>query len=165
MRVIETKVFLFNELNEEAKQKAIENSYGFNTDYGWWDFIYEDAKEIGLKITGFDLDRRRHASGEFILSACEVAQNILNNHGESCETFKTASNFMEVFQPIFDRYVETEEGEDELIEIEDEFLNDLLEDYSILLQNEFEYLESDEAIIEYIEANDYEFTEDGKMIN
>jgi hypothetical protein len=31
------------------------------------------------------------------------------------------------------------------------------------IQNEFEYLQSKEAIIETIKANDYDFTEDGKL--
>jgi hypothetical protein len=48
-----------------------------------------------------------------------------------------------------------------LQDIEDEFLKSLCEDYSIMLQNESEYLQSDAAIIEAINANEYEFLEDG----
>jgi len=33
-----------------------------------------------------------------------------------------------------------------------------------MLQKEYEYQMSDEAIIETIEANEYEFTENGKLI-
>jgi predicted transcriptional regulator len=33
-----------------------------------------------------------------------------------------------------------------------------------MLQKEYEYLTSEEAIIETIEANEYEFTEKGEMI-
>jgi len=50
-----------------------------------------------------------------------------------------------------------------LQEMEDDFLNSLIEDYSIILQNESEYLQSDEAIKETILANDYEFTKDGNQ--
>ena len=171
MRTIETKVFTFDELSEDAKQKAIERLRDINVSHNWWEITYDDAKTIGLKITGFNLDRNRHATGELILSACEVAQNIFNEHGETCETFKTATNFMEVWQPIFDEYMneesekfESAELEDELTELEGEFCQSLLEDYSIMLQNECEFLQEDEAIIETIEANDYEFTEDGKLI-
>ena len=32
-----------------------------------------------------------------------------------------------------------------------------------MLRNEYEYLTSEEAVIESIRANEYEFTEDGKL--
>lgn len=170
MRTIAVNIFKFNELNEKAKQNAIRNLSDINVDYNWWEFIYEDAENIGLKIMSFDLDRNRHAKGEFILNAPEVAQNILSNHGKECETYKTAESFLEVWQPIFNAYMDEEsekyessESEDEMQELEDDFFNSLLEDYSIILQNACDYLQSDESIIDTIEANDYEFTEDGEM--
>ena len=170
MRTIEVKIFKFNELNEKAKQNTISNLSDINIDHNWWEFIYEDAENIGLKIMSFDLDRNRHAKGEFILNAPEVAQNILSNHGKECETYKTAESFLEVWQPIFNAYMDEEsekyessESEDEMQELEDDFFNSLLEDYSIILQNACDYLQSDESIIDTIEANDYEFTEDGEM--
>lgn len=170
MRTIEVKIFKFNELNEKAKQNAIRNLSDINIDHNWWEFTYEDAENIGLKIMSFDLDRNRHAKGEFILNAPEVAQNILSNHGKECETYKTAESFLEVWQPIFNAYMDEEsekyessESEDEMQELEDDFFNSLLEDYSIILQNACDYLQSDESIIDTIEANDYEFTEDGEM--
>ncbi len=52
---------------------------------------------------------------------------------------------------------------EELENDEDEFLKELLEDYRIILQKEYEYQTSEEAIIGTIEANEYEFTQDGKM--
>ena len=83
MRTIRTKVYKFSELSDKAKQKAIEKFYDINVDYDWWESVYEDAKNIGLKITGFDIDRASYCNGDFILSACEVAQNISNKHGET----------------------------------------------------------------------------------
>jgi hypothetical protein len=170
MRTIETKVYQFNELNDEAKERAIEKCRYFQVEGDWWEHTYEDAKRIGLKLTSFDLDRNRHAKGEFLLSAVEVAQNILNEHGETCETYKTASNFLAEHEPVFAAYMDEEsehyespEKEEELIELEEEFLKSLLEDYSILLQDEYEYLTSDESVIEMIIGNSYEFTEEGEI--
>lgn len=168
-RTVRTKVYQFSELSEQAKQKAIDSLIDINVYNDWWESTYEDAEKIGLKITSFDLDRNRHAKGEFLLSANEVAANILRDHGEQCETYKTAKEFLESWNPVFADYMdensenyESSESEDKLKELEDDFLNSLLEDYSIMLQNESEYLTSDEAIIETIEANEYEFTQDGK---
>jgi len=170
MRTIRTKVYSFNELSNEAQQTAINNMSDINVNHDWWTSTYEDAENIGLKITSFNLDRNRNATGEFSLSACEVAQNVFNEHGEDCETYKTAQKFIEVWQPIFDDYMdensenyESQELENTLQEMEDDFLNSLIEDYSIILQNESEYLQSDEAIKETILANDYEFTKDGNQ--
>jgi len=172
MKTVKVKLFAINELTEEVKEKVLNEFRDINVFFDWWDSIFGDAKVIGLKITGFDLDRNRHAKGEFLLAANEVAQNILNNHGESCETYKTASSFMEDWQPVFNDYMdessekyESKEAEQELQEMEDSFLDSLLEDYSIMLQKEYEYLMEDEAVEETIIANEYQFLENGKRFN
>ena len=165
MRIIETKVYKFDELPEDIKEKAIENLYDINVDYEWWQFIYEDAEQIGLEITEFDIDRASYCKGKFTLSAEEVAANIIKDHGKDCETFKTASSYLKEHDPIFSEYFNTEDSklEDKLLELEDEFLKSLCEDYRIILSNEYEYLTSKEAIIETIKCNNYEFTEYGEL--
>jgi hypothetical protein len=171
MRIIETKAYQFDELSDDAKAKAVENLYDLNVDTDWWECIYYDAAQIGLKITSFDIDRNRHAKGEFTLSAAEVMANIFANHGEECETYKTAKAFEEDWQPLFNEYMdelsdkyESQEAEDDLSDMESNFLESLLEDYSIMLQNHYEYQTSEEAIIDTILANEYEFTEEGNLI-
>ena len=88
---------------------------------------------------------------------------ILENHGEVCETYATAKEY----QAKLKHFNEDDEDEtsveyDALQETKDEFLQALLEDYRMLLQKEYEYQTSEEAIIDTIKANEYEFTEDGK---
>jgi hypothetical protein len=172
MKIIETKVYNFDELPKDIQQKVLEKNAYINVSYDWWEFTYEDAERIGLKIKGFDIDRGNYCEGEFTLSANEVAQNIFNEHGKDCETFKTATKFMEEWQPVFNEYMdensekfESRESEDKLQDLEDEFLKDICEDYKIILRNEYEYQTSEEAIIETIEANEYTFTIEGKMMN
>ena len=171
MRTIEITAYKFDELSDSAKEKAMDWCRGGNLDYQWWDGVYEDAERIGLKITGFDLDRNRHATGEFDLAANEVAANIFKEHGKHCETYKTAEAFMQDWQPIFNMYMdendvnyESTECEDDMQELEDDFTKSLLEDYSIMLQNEYEYLMSDECAEENIIANNYEFDEYGNIL-
>jgi len=53
--------------------------------------------------------------------------------------------------------------DDECDDLENEFKNNLLEEYANILQLECEYLQSEEAIKETIEANEYEFDEDGNL--
>jgi hypothetical protein len=52
-----------------------------------------------------------------------------------------------------------------MMELESEFEADLISEYAHMLQREYDYLTSEEAIRETIEANDYDFTEDGKLFN
>ncbi|HXP48576.1 MAG TPA: hypothetical protein VN922_01415, partial [Bacteroidia bacterium] len=42
-------------------------------------------------------------------------------------------------------------------------LNNILSKLKAALRNDYDYLTSDEAIIETIKANEYQFTKDGKL--
>ena len=169
MRTEKITVYTFEELSEDAKNKAIENNIDINLYQGWWEYIYEDAERVGIRLNSFDLDRNLHATGNFLLSAAEVAANILKEHGNSCGTYESASMFLDIHDPLFAEYMSCEdenpdrfiELEDELKEVEDEFLENLLSDYASILQKEYEYLYSDEAIIETLISNGHEFTQDG----
>lgn len=166
--------YKFNELTDEQKEKAVTNLYDINVSHDWWIFTFEDAKTIGLEITSFELDRNRHAKGKFIDSALECAHAIEKEHGESCTTYKTAKEYLVDRDNLVKKYEDKNnlghidedkeyDFDNECDDLDDEFLNSLLEDYSIMLQNESEYLMSEEAIIETIQANDYDFTSDGKI--
>jgi len=173
MRTIRIKAYKFNELSAEVQETVLNDLYAINVeDFEWWDGVYNDAENIGLKITSFDLDRNRHADGEFIQDAIYTANKIKSEHGQECETYKTAIAFLAERDEIVNNAPKDENGdfEDEteldsiLDECEDDFLNSLLNDYAIMLEKESEYLMSKEAIIETIEANEYEFTKEGKQI-
>ena len=168
-RTIRTKVYKFEELSSEAQSKAIEDNWDWNVTDEWWQFTYDDAENIGLKIKGFDIDRGSYCKGDFTLSANEVSQNIFNNHGEECETYKTAKSFMDEWQPIFNDYIdensegyESGENETKLQDIENDFLTNILEDYRIILTKEYEYLTSKESIKDMLIVNALEFTQDGR---
>jgi hypothetical protein len=166
---ITRNLYPFDELSEEAKDKARNLWREASCHDEWWECIYDDAKEIGLKITGFDLNNRKEIDGEFTLSAAEVVRNILNNHGETCDTRSTAEAFLKEFTPLYADYLdeysekyESREAEEELLEMEGEFLKSLLQDYFSILGKEYDYYYSDEQVEEAIACNEYEFTEEGK---
>lgn len=174
MRTIikETTVYTFDELTPNAQEKAIENLWDINVGYEWWDSVYDDAEWIGLKITSFDLDRNRHATGKWLWSALDSAHKIIDEHGEHCETYRTAQDYFITHKALVTKY---SDGTDQIMEdnewdfdqecdeIDAEFLRSLLEDYAIILQKEYEHLTSEEAIREAIEANEYEFTAEGGL--
>lgn len=176
MTTKEIKLYGYEDLikpeNSEILENVLqENSY-LNTDYEWYELTYEDAKSIGLKITSFDI-YRGDITGSFIFNAFDVADAIISNHGEACETYKTAKEFLDSANPLNDELEKIEEYnsprgydlEQEIGDLAEQFEDSLLEDYLIILRKECEYLESEEAILQTIESNDYHFEANGKMNN
>ena len=160
--IVETKtVYFFAELPEESRQKAVEKYWDINVDYDWWDAVYEDAKNIGLKITSFD---DYNTEGSLTEDARTVITKILEDHGEMCETYQTAKRYHGNLKGLLDDCNNEDEEEQVIEDFNHEFLHDLLEDYRIMLRKEYEYLTSEETIKETLIANEYEFTEDGEII-
>ena len=155
MRIMKTKVYPFDELSEDAKDKVIENLWDINIFHEWWEVTYEDAENVGIKITSFDIDRGSYCKGD-IDDAIDTARAILKEHGDKCETWQTAKDF-------HDAVAKDGEDTDDFEILCSEFKYSILEDYRIILQKEYEHLTSRETIIESIKINEYEFTEDGKI--
>ena len=156
---------------DEVKDKAIEKQWDINVDYEWWDCIYMDAEDAGLKLEYFGLDRNLHCTGKFIEDALHTADAIIKSHGASCDTYKLAESFLAERDKIVNTAPKNENGEFEdeyeldsqLDDLEDQFLKDLLYEYAWILQREYEYLTSCEAIYETLQANGYEFYADGSI--
>ncbi len=163
MRTVRIKLYKLAELTEAAKKIALTKLADINTDDNWWDTTYEDAANIGLTITGFDLYHRT-IEGELTESPPEVAEKIKAEHGADCATYKIASTFLHSLEALTGQYAKIEDcPEEEIEKLEDEFKEALLNEYHNLLRRDFDYLQTDEAIIETIEANDYEFYASGKQ--
>jgi hypothetical protein len=167
-------LYSFDELSEEGKKKAINNLSTINVDYQWWDSTYEDAKRIGLTINAFDTDH--YCKGDLTNSLSECCELIKQEHGEKCETYKTAIEYLAKWSALVKKYSDgvntdrvAEDNEyafdQDADDLEADFTKSLLEDYRIILRKEYEYLTSEEAIIETIKCNEYTFTEDGKLEN
>lgn len=166
MKTISINIYQFNELEQEAKQKAIQHFSDINVMHNWWDHLYEDAETIGLKITESDWTYRAHAKGSIIGTHEETARLIMENHGKECNTYKLADCFLSRFTALSDLAVKEERDlEEEINDRKDEFLNNLLDEYARIIQRQSEELTSEQAIIEAIEANEYYFTEDGEYFH
>jgi hypothetical protein len=177
MREITTRVYQFNELSEKVQDKIIEK--WDNADYDWWQYVYEDAERVGVKITEFNTFR-----GTISLN-CDypygTAKKILEEHGMECDTYKLAKVFLDKIQPHLDKLARVEnidyhrgyrkclrvcqeEIEEKIEDLNYGLIHDLGKQYLSILRREYEYLTSRECIIETIEANGYEFTLEGKMV-
>lgn len=156
MRTETIELYQFNELNSAAKENARDWYRQGGFDYDWYDSVYEDAKNVGLKITGFDCGRGSSIDIEYISgwSIGDVCRQIIKDHGEHCDTYKFAMEFYRLRHTGYTR----KQGED----YREEFLQGIGEEYLSMLRKELEYLESNESIDENIIANEYEFTSTGK---
>ena len=170
---IKTEVYQFSELSEKAKENAIEKLYDINIEFDWWDSVYEDAENIGLKITSFDTDRGSYCTLENKDGWSFVADKILSEHGKKCESYQLSKEFLKNRDSLVCKYKGDNENsvsyeneydfDNECDELEGEFKKALQEEYLSILRCQYEYLTSKEAIIETIEANKYEFTKEGVL--
>lgn len=175
----EYKVFEFDELNEEAKQKAIEDNWEINVDYQWhYDEMIEDiAEKYGLKAhfaeACFDLDRGSyfffdtHDHGGRKIQGLVVADAIklLKLAGIKGKRAKELEDYLGIESN--DHYNRNYIVCEELTGEEEHQLNDVIytfcEEELKYLRDQYEYLTSKEAIVDTINANEYQFTEDGKL--
>lgn len=195
MRVIETKVFTFEELNSEARKKAIESLQHVNVKHDFWhDNAIDDAKQIGA-LMGIDIDEV-HFSGfwsqgdgacftgtyaykkgsvkavkeyaprcEEVHSIAERLSSIQKDNFYKLEaTIKHSGHYYHEYCTDIDvRKDDNYPSDAVIIEVAD-CLRDYMRWIYRQLEQEYDYQTSDEAIIDTIEANEYEFTEEGKQI-
>lgn len=171
MRTAQINYYNFNELSDRAKDTARDWWRQGALDHDWWESIYEDAEQIGIKITGFDTGRSCEIDGNFTGTPEETADKILAKHGESTDTAAEARAFLKALGAFMAAAEKDEDGEllslsleADRLDIVTEFLRALLEEYLVMLRSESEYQLSDEVADEMLSANAYEFTEDGKIV-
>jgi hypothetical protein len=174
MKTIEITLYKFEELSKEAQQKAIENNYDFNVSHDWWNCTYDDALNIGLEINGFDLDRGNSIQTKLNKPLSQCVDIIISEYGEDCKAYKTAKYFRDSWDRLVaehsdgvkvDRVAEGKEDDfdDEAEDLERLFKNNISNNYLEMLKTEHEYLTSEECIKDSLIANDYDFTEAGKI--
>jgi hypothetical protein len=159
METITLNLYKFSELSEDAKKKAIEKHLYINVDCEWWDFIYYDAKKvIGVEISGFDI-YRKSIDIKFIEDAEDVAHNIIQEYGQDTDMYKLAADFIVDYSNLI---MTDDPSPSDIEDREEEFLNGLGEEYLSMLEKDYDWLTSDEAIADTLELNEYTFLENGK---
>ena len=139
MKTIEIKVYKFDELDKQTREKVIENYRFINVeDTFWYDWIKEDFIRLGLEIQEFDLGRRNYIK-IYIDNFKHTSESILQEFGDSVGVKQTAKNYL------------------------DEYEKEYSEDILSYIRLNYDWETSDEAIYQTIEANDYDFTIEGKI--
>ena len=187
MKTYTINTYNFEELSEEAKEKAIEQfreKLYYNNDFAEWaiddcyllepkdneldELFGKDRPEIIIKNNRkiyFSLDRNRYIN---IQHATEITSeyHFLKWLGLTNElidkTFFTITEDSIIFEDYsFDNEI-TEKEQEILSNAIDKF-EQHCEDILNRIEADIEYQFTDEAIKEYIEANEMEFTEDGEI--
>ena len=165
MRIIETKAFQFEELDSQTKEKVIENNRTINVDTDFWYQCELDnfKHELKIKVNKFDIYRRE--INITIEDSFETAQGIVNFFGKESSIVKTAKIFLKDRISVYKSYEDDGYELDIQLEyLEEEFRKEIADEILSMLTSQYEYEISDDAIKETIIANEYEFTEEGKLI-
>ena len=166
--VKKTKVYKFNELPLNMKEKAVQNLYDINVDQEWWeydyDYFHDELKTIGIACNKFYFSLNRDYYIAMDKPSIEDPRLLLKSAGFDLRC-KEARDIM--YSDGVDINTNHYAGARTSNSIDNDKLNDFikekLECFLSRLRKDYEYLSSREAILETIEANDYDFTEDGKI--
>jgi hypothetical protein len=150
MKTIEIKAYEFNELNKKAKDKVLCDFIDINTDYDWWDIVYDEFDYLGLKVNSFDIYRQQ-IDIEFKNDIKDFCNNVVNDWNDTD------------MADICDDYLVNENNPNK--ENESYYKRLIADEVLITLANEYYYQTTNEAIIDTLEANEYLFTENGKSLN
>jgi len=169
MKEVKIKLYKFEELEEEQQEKIIEKYYDINLDYDWWDFLYyefkEDLEKIGISCETFYFDLGRGSHIYMDKAYVDDERKFLKHCGYDLRTKKARIIIEETGLQIkanrHSNYVLFDyEYDEEFTEI----LNDKLMEFWKVLDKEYYYLMSDEAIKDTLIANEYEFRKDDNEI-
>lgn len=197
MRTIEQTLYKFDELNDSAKEKAIEKYRHINVDTDhWWEFVYENFIEdtklfnvTKIYFSGFwsqgdgamfeynsiSDDLRVDFINSLNLSPMRKKW-LLNNTCVSANG-KHSSRYYHERSCTHNIYFQVDNGDIhwshnlyQLIEsFRDDFEEYVIDKYVDLcrdlyksLEKEYEFLTSDDSVIDFIMCNEYEFYEDGR---
>lgn len=160
-------LYEFDELpNEKAKQKARDWWRESSMNDDWYESVYEDAKQAGLKITAFDTYRGDSCDIEFTDGAFNCANTIKAEHGKDCASYKAAIAYITAMDALPDTGSDDAEAESRNAqagdELETEFLKALSRAYLQMLRDQLEDVQSDAYIDDCLTGNEYTFLVTGK---
>lgn len=181
MRTItkEIKIYDYNDVinNTELKERVLQNLYDINIDFNWWDDIFECWADTlapkGFKnfmLTEFDVDRRTiDVRFDFDLSIL-IENSNLTLKEKKILNYLYENDLYDIYNSDFDGIDYTKDNHSYIKALIHKFeyeLKERIEDIhvSILdeLSEEYDDRTSEEAILETIQINGYEFLEDGTI--
>jgi hypothetical protein len=181
MRTIETTVYKYDELSDSAKESARNLYLRDGLQYDWWNSVYDDfnsiCKIIGIvdvkpQFSGFSSQGDGASFAGYYSYGKGSLAKLREYAPQDTELHEVAESIAAIQRKAF-------YGLSERIETRGRYCHEysmacdnaeLLEQFRRLarwlyksLESEYDYLTSAECVAETIRANDYEFTESGKI--
>lgn len=189
MRTIETKLFRYDELSEEAKQAVVQREWDINVHDEWYLHTIDYLKEkygdewnvTNIYFSGFAsqgdatfeydgvtkklYDRFLETlagRNKIVASYCDWSASGHYHHGDCCEhRIRLYADFDISYYPnCYDVMVDRLDGLWEEF-VEEQYRIAAHEMYRAL-EKEYEFLTSEEQVVETIQCNEYEFLPDGQ---
>lgn len=159
MRIVKTKLFLFSELSESAKEKVIEEYLSTGFEYSW---IEEGIESISAFLSEFGLSIESYSLSTWGNSDWKVSGYDNDNfRGRKLKEFNPdhmPTGYCvdcDIWQTFHETWKDTGD-------VKHAFESAVDAGFSAILKD-MEYQESEEYLSEFFEANEYEFTESGKI--
>jgi len=162
MKTIEIKLYKYEELDKQTREKVIENYRFINVeDTFWYDWIKDDFNRLGLEIQEFDLNRNYVKI--YIENFEDTSNYIIEEFGDNVLIKQTAKNYLKELKEIVSNFKEDEDIDREFETLDEKYQHEFVADILSYLRAEYEYQISDEALDEFFINNDYDFTTEGKI--
>jgi hypothetical protein len=156
MRIVEEKIYLFHELDEDAKETA-RQWYRDAMVYPWFD---DGIKSIKAFCDHFNIGIKDYEVGAFYHSWITTSAEGQHFRGLKLKDFdpdKMQQGYYLDFDLWREFYEVWKDSSDPL-----KAFNSAIDGAIMSIQKDWEYQYSNESVDENIIINDYEFTEDGK---
>ena len=159
MKQITIDAYTFNELSDNAKQKA-RNYYCENINYFWGDEHIEGVKRFlelfNIRLVNWSYDEY-HAYFETNINDCKFQGFSKKRVNALIKSFNVSYCADETLVVAFNESY-SEHGSIKLA------IEEALRQSEIDLKNDIVHHYTDESMADYFEANEYYFTQDGKVI-
>ena len=185
MEKIQIKVYTIGELEPAAKERALAWMEE-GLDYEWWDSVYDDAKAVG-KCLGIRIDDISFSGFYSQGDGCCLSghysyrkgwKKALKDYASDDELVRIGQALQDIQRPVFyelggeikgnERYWRTRIDLHWQYSEHAQAINDALSNFADWiynnLQTEYEWLTSEEQLIESAQANGYLFNESGRVI-
>ena len=191
MKEIKITLYKFHELSEKAKKKALDELWDLNVDHDMWyedDFLAEPSAELYKEMdvempdnpifdfegVSFDLDRGNfllfhgldvnYEYQELFLRVLGFPEDIIDNIVFEIYEGRIKNHISFTYEPPADTDEDDfPENYKEYLDSAEGIFEEIMDDALRRLRDYYDYLLTEEAIIETIEANDYDFREDGSL--
>lgn len=170
MRTIQINLYKFEELSPESQEKTLNALRLINIYPDWYNHIYEDAEQIGMKINNFDLQGRGRDIDFDIKNVWRTKKLIRDSREQNSDEYELTQIFNQNIAELIQQLGEDERPnavkrfDSNVARLEKQFKSDLGEIYLTLLEKDYEYRISNEQVKDTIIGIGYEFLQEGGEI-